>query len=368
LKKQHIILFFASSYQIGLTCLLTEHLCALCKIRHISLHAVFGEGEQLPGLKKRLENEKIHYTVISGLDEHRRFYRLRKELYKIIEDIDPDYIMVQTNWQLALVFFTKKIREKCPRIIYWVHGYRHNHLVKAFIARIIIGCALRIMADHVIVSASPVAKCFRPFLRKGSLHQYFLGVDQLFFDYTETNETRYSSKTIIFPAQFREGKNQEWLIRAVAFYIQKTNDHNIKLILPGDGIRKENCRQLAKDLKIYTNIIFPGQIRREELVKLYSDSAIAVIPSNNETFGSCIAEPFILGNVVVSRPVGCAIDLIHHKINGFLFKNESELKELLLILLKDSKILAIIADKNKNDRYKFSWNKICASYVNDIMI
>jgi glycosyltransferase involved in cell wall biosynthesis len=366
-NKQLKILFFASSFQTGLTCLLTEHLCALVKIQDVSLHAVFGEGEQQPGLIERLDVQKINYSIIRRLDEHREFGQLKKELVELMAYVTPDYIMVQTNWQLALVFFAKRSLQKCPQVIYWVHGYRNNHRLKSFIARIIIGSALRIMADHVIVSSRSVANCFRSFLSQNVLHQYYLGVDQLFFDSYKNSTTRYSNKTIIFPGQFREGKNQEWLIRAVAFYIQETNDNSIKLLLPGDGPKKELCQKIAIDLNIPNNVVFPGYICREALIKLYNDSAIAVIPSNNETFGSCIAEPFVLGSVVVSRPVGCAVDVIHDGENGFLFRSECELKKLLLVLLNDPGKLATVAEKSKETRDQFSWENICQKYVREII-
>ena len=50
-------------------------------------------------------------------------------------------VHVQNNWQLALMAYVKFklcFKQKI-RIIYTLHGFRHNHLLKSYVSQVIIG-------------------------------------------------------------------------------------------------------------------------------------------------------------------------------------------------------------------------------------
>jgi glycosyltransferase involved in cell wall biosynthesis len=241
-----------------------------------------------------------------------------------------------------------------------VHGYRHNEPLKSVLATAIIGSALALWADRVIVNSSCVRRRFR-FLG-GKLRQISLGVDRsLLYAFQPPN---YGSKPkrLIFPGQFRRGKNQAWLIQALADYCRQTGDREVELVLPGAGDSLNECKHLAERLNVGGLVCFPGQVSRNQIIEAYLKSQVAIIPSNYETFGSCIAEPLALGRIVLSRPVGCAEDLIVHGENGFLFSSKQELQELLIRVLPDLSRYRRVGEQARELRSKFDWDRIAGEY------
>lgn len=69
------------------------------------------------------------------------FSRLVNDIKEIIQTEDIRLVHVQNNWQLAIIavvklklYFLKKIK-----IIYTLHGFRHNSFIKSIMAQFIIG-------------------------------------------------------------------------------------------------------------------------------------------------------------------------------------------------------------------------------------
>lgn len=134
------ILFFASDYKIGLSTLLTDQLLALHR-NDINVYPVAGEKNQEKGLEEQIIAQKIQLKRIHGLDDHKNFFRLVNDIKEIIQTEDIRLVHVQNNWQLAIIavvklklYFLKKIK-----IIYTLHGFRHNSFIKSIMAQFIIG-------------------------------------------------------------------------------------------------------------------------------------------------------------------------------------------------------------------------------------
>ena len=79
---------------------------------------------------------------------------------------------------------------------------------------------------------------------------------------------------MIFPAQFRHGKNQDIIIRAFAEHIRRTNDNDSKLVLPGAGDLLSEMKGLTERLGISNRVEFPGLLCKEDVRLLYLKSNI----------------------------------------------------------------------------------------------
>lgn len=352
-------IFFSSSYKIGLTALLTENAIALNKLDN-SFVFLSGEKEQFSGLFKKLEKNNVNYQVIEGIDDHGNLWKLVKLFSEVIQKNQPSIIHVQTNWQLLIVVLARFISNLNFKIFYTLHGYRHNHKIKAVFAKYIIGLALYLFVDKLFVTSSFLGREFA-FL-KYKTEVLFLGVDENYF----VGDQRHiisKTKNIIFPAEFREGKNQDKIILALHKYIQLTGDQEVKLFLPGKGEGKKYCQALSQRLGIEHNVFFPGFIDRAELSNLYKLCQFAVISSNCETFGLSIVEPFVLGKVVITRHVGVADDIIIDGVNGFFFDSIDDLVNVFQKILPDQSLIEKIVQNTKNSRDLFSWKNICSKYL-----
>lgn len=359
------LLFFASDFQIGLSSLLVDQLIALHKCG-INVTAIAGDEEQEAGLSDLLLSNDIHITRIKGLDVHSDFKRLARELSDIVLKNSIDVIHVQNNWQLALAGFIKnKLRFKRNlKVVYTLHGFRHNHPVKAAIARVVIGSALGLLSDNVICMTEFLKRKFRFLSYKIKLIP--LGVkDSYFID--SYIAPPVDSLKIVFPAQFRIGKNQDLILRAFQKYISTTGDKNAKLTLPGKGPLLDDMKLLAKKLEIENQVSFPGFVSKEEIKQIYLNSNIAIVASNSETFGQSIVEPYVLGRCVISTPVGIAQEIINDNKNGYIFNSQEELVNILLHLNKDKKSLDRFGLANFSDRIKFKWESITSIYIENIL-
>lgn len=359
------LLFFSSDYGIGLSALLTDQLISINQ-EGANVTGVAGEKEQERGLSEIISNKNIRLTRITGLDSHSNFSKLVKTITCIIIDDEIDVLHVQNNWQLAIagavklrLLFKRKIR-----IIYTLHGFRHNHPIKSKIAQCVIGCALFLTADNIICMTEYLKKKFNLLSYKIKLLP--LGVKDSYF-LPEFNEPQTEYLRLIFPAQFRQGKNQDMIIRAFIEYVKISNDKRATLLLPGNGPLLSKMKDLVRSLGAERQVKFPGQLSKEEVKQAFLDSNIAIVASNSETFGQSIVEPFVLGRCVISTPVGIAPEIIQEGLNGYIFKTEKELTDILLSLSKNYNTLRDIGWTNYASRNRFSWSSITKAYLAEFL-
>jgi glycosyltransferase involved in cell wall biosynthesis len=354
------VIFFASSYKIGLTALLAEQACFLNKQAGDNFLFISGEREQFPCLFEALRKNNVNHEKIVGLDDHKDLFRIIREFNQLVDQYKPGIVHAQTNWQLVISAITKVLYKKKYLIFYTVHGYRHNFRWRSLAARYIIGLCLYLFAYKIVASSSFLKNKFS-FL-KGRNEIIFLGLDDSFLG--EFDPPRLNGiKRMIFAAEFREGKNQDVLIRALKKYMDKTGDRNVELYLPGKGKKLRGYKGLVSKLGLGKKVFFPGFLTRNQMIELYRKCQFAVVPSNVETFGLCIAEPFALGRVVISRHVGVADDIIMHGENGFLYDTEEELVELLVKILPDEEKCTMVARKAFDGRDAFRWSNLTERYL-----
>lgn len=359
------VLFFASDFKIGLSALLTDELIAFHK-SGINIYAVAGEHEQEIGLSEKVDVEKVPIFRIEGLDAHANFGGLAKILEHLILANDIHTVHVQNNWQLALMSFVKyKLLFKHKiRIIYTLHGFRHNSVWKSYLAQIIIGSALLFFTDKVICMSSYLKRKFR--LLSYKIELLPLGVPTSFF-VSEIPPLPQDGLQMIFPAQFRCGKNQDVIIRSFAEHIKNTRDDVSKLILPGAGDLLSEMKALAVHLNIASRVEFPGQLSKEAIRQLYLKSNIGIVSSNSETFGQSIVEPFVLGRCVVSTPVGIALDIIKKGENGYIYNHQEGLTQIMSYLYSHQELISKIGQNNFIQRDLFNWDTISKTYQKDML-
>jgi glycosyltransferase involved in cell wall biosynthesis len=324
--------------------------------------AVSGENEQEAGLKERIEDIGIDVRRIEGLDAHANFLGLARQIADIISKEDIRCVHVQNNWQILLVVFVKFIllRRFGLKIVYTLHGFRHNSPVKSVIARIIIGAVLLLFANRVICMSTYLKRKFYFLGRKAVLIP--LGISDEYF-LPEHPQLPDNGLQMVFPAQFRYGKNQDLIIRAFARHIHKNGDTESHLYLPGMGELSEDMKELTKNIGIADRVSFPGFCSKQKVLLIYLKCNIGIVASNSETFGQSIVEPFVLGRCVVSTHVGIADDILVEAENGFFFSSEEDLRELFNCLYRNLHLITCAGEKNYNRRNIFSWGSVTDHYI-----
>ena len=205
------ILFFLSEHNYGLTSLLVGQAIPFNKIKAVDFTFVSGTSEKEIGLFQKLRQNNVELIKIDGLEFHSDFKRLVNELISVIDLKKPDFIHVQTNWQLALIAYIKTFSNKKFKIIYTIHGFRHNHKIKSIFARLIIGSALMIFASKIIACSSYTKNKFKILSSKTDL--LFLGVDNNFFNKKNNSDFKIEGKiNMIFPGDLEKVKIKNYLL------------------------------------------------------------------------------------------------------------------------------------------------------------
>ena len=356
------LLFFASDYAVGLTTVLAEQVLELKKQDCLNLVSAASENEMEPGLRNRLYDAGVQLNIIPGLDVHRDFKRLCAAIGDIIRKNEIQIVNVHNNWQLALVEWVRfsGMSKRKFKIIYTIHGYRHNSVWKSFFAIGLIGVALLLWADLVISMSGYVSRKFW-FVRYKTILVYYI-MNKPEFRKME-NKICTEGLKIVFPAQFRKGKNQDRLIDVIVQYVQKTGDKSIRVWLPGTGELLQHCKEKVNAAQLTEQIIFPGLLPHKDVVSLYEAANIGLAMTNVETYGRCIAEPFALGRCVITRRTGIAEDIIRHGENGFIFDTNEELLQILLLLHDHPELIRKNAEQAFIDKEVFSPSNVIQSYI-----
>ena len=184
---------------------MTEELKFLIKEPSLEVLAIAGETEQVEGLSQQIEAHNIPIRRINGLDIHKNFRGLARQISEVIEQSNCTCVHVQNNWQLALVVFIRHFFKINYKIIYTIHGYRHNNYFRSMIAKRIIDLALSLFADLVFAASSEIQQKF--WLIRKKCFVLYLGVEDHFFNVTRINFSS-KQKQVIFAGQFRKGKNR----------------------------------------------------------------------------------------------------------------------------------------------------------------
>lgn len=174
------------------------------------------------------------------------------------------------------------------------------------------------------------------------------------------------SLNFIYVGRLIKYKNVDVIIRALH---KKYQDRAI-LHIVGEGAEEENLRQLSRQLKIEKNIIFHGQLPRNEVYRMMKKSYCFIMVSDNETFGMVYIEAMLAGCVTIASKAGGVDGVIIDGENGFLSKqgDESELVKTLDEIEKKSKEeIAKIRKKAILTAYTYRDSEIARKYLNDVL-
>lgn len=148
-------------------------------------------------------------------------------------------------------------------------------------------------------------------------------------------------------------KGFEYLIKAMTTVVKKYP--SAKLIVGGDGDLKQNLIKLTKKLKMENNIIFVGNIERDEILAFYNLADIFVAPSIVDKEGNVDGGPVVsyesmaCGKPQIATDILGVSSIIKNGINGYVVsqKNIIELSDSINKLLESKKIRKSMGMNNR---------------------
>lgn len=135
-------------------------------------------------------------------------------------------------------------------------------------------------------------------------------------------------------------KNQPMFLRVAKKVTEKFP--NAHFVLAGEGELKESLENLAKELKVETNVHLIG--RCTQIPELLSISYACVLTSYNEGFSNSILEYMAAGKPVVATNVGGASEAIIENETGFLVESDDVEKMA-------DRLNELIADEKKSRKF-----------------
>lgn len=161
---------------------------------------------------------------------------------------------------------------------------------------------------------------------------------------------------IVMVAAFRPQKDQDTAIRAMLHLPAHT-----MLCLVGDGVRRAECEQLAKQLDLSDRIIFTGV--RPDVPNILKAADAVVMSSHYEGFGLAAVEGMAAGKPVIASDVPGLADIVRDY--GMLFPKEDDeaLAKAITQLISDSSLYASIAERCVRRASAYDLRKTSQAYI-----
>lgn len=163
------------------------------------------------------------------------------------------------------------------------------------------------------------------FLRNEKVKRIPFGIDTDIYQHSAESRSQLRSKyninenDIVLGSIGHFGKEKGIDISIRSFHeIVKKSNNNVRLVILGKGNKEQTTyiNNLIKQLALTENIILPGF--DSSIAKWYSCFDILVHTPREEAFGLVLVEAMASGLPVVASRVGGIVDIVEHKITGYL--------------------------------------------------
>lgn len=148
-----------------------------------------------------------------------------------------------------------------------------------------------------------------------------------------------------------------------------TKEANAVLVIVGgdDSGYKKEILNFAKENNIEKNIIFTGMLTGNEKVSALRDADVFVLPSYSESFGMSAVEAMSVElPVIVTKGVGIAPYITQANAGMVVEKNEGDLSEAILHILKDGHLGKEMGKRGKKMIGKeFSQDEIAKKFLDE---
>ncbi len=290
---------------------------------------------------------KIYVLSIPlGNISHKLFYgiagnALKKALPNILEEEKID--IVHTHFfEIGAVMSYAKL----PSNVKWIHT-EHSSTVNTSNVNDTIKkySYFYKMVDKLIVVSTALGKSIRDNFGVESICIHNI-LDIKNFEYSER---QYTEKfTFVSTGNLVEIKRMDYLIQA--FSTAFKNNHNVELLIIGDGPLREELNEQIKKEGMSGRICLLGRKSREEINDIYKNCGCFVLLSQSETFGVAYIEALATGLPVIATKCGGPEDFVNED-NGRLVEH-NDICEIV------EKLEFVLNNKEYFDNKKISKNII----------
>jgi glycosyltransferase involved in cell wall biosynthesis len=192
------------------------------------------------------------------------------------------------------------------------------------------------------------------------------GVEESFFD-APLNEHR--KPYVLYVGRLNIGKGVEELLQAAQIILQRCPDLDLRFVLVGQGPLLSKLRKLVAEKGLEQYIEFRGHLgadRREELIELYRQASVFVLPSHHEGMPTVLLEAMATGTPAISTAVGGALELVVDGENALLVPpcDPMRLADAIIRLLTEPELGLKLGRNARNTvKLRYSWPAISERYI-----
>lgn len=141
--------------------------------------------------------------------------------------------------------------------------------------------------------------------------------------------------------------------------------YDISLILVGKGELETKIREFIKHHDLENKVIFMGHVDRKQLIKLYQNATIFILPSHYEGLPTVLLEAMACGIPVICTNVSGSKDVIEHGINGLfvLPRHPEEILQAVSKLLEHKEMRTSLgSNARKTIEERYTWDIIADKF------
>ncbi len=296
--------------------------------------------------------------------------RSYKELKKIINDNQYSIIHCHTpvGGVITRLAARKARKQYNTKVIYTAHGFHFykgapllNWIIYYPIEKICskwTDCLITITNEDFELAKRKFKKC------KQIEHVCGVGLNTDRFDIEITEEDLEELRkeigiekdniVLTYVAELNKNKNQMLLIKTMEQLIKESDKY--RLILVGDGNKKQEYEQYIIEHNLQEYIKILG--RREDVPQILKLTNIYVASSLREGLPVNIMEAMYMGLPVIATDNRGHRELVENEINGFIVKNQKELKESIEEILRAKQKYKVLSQENRKRSKEYVLDKI----------
>ena len=179
------------------------------------------------------------------------------------------------------------------------------------------------IAERIIVVSKEM---YHSFIERGCLPEKLIylpyGIDTIIFDGGQSNKG--CEDYFVSCGRFVEKKSPQSTIKA--FYLAQQKLEQIKLVMIGDGLLLDRCRELVHQLKLEDQVTFTGALPQSQIADYYRKAIAFVqhskVAADNDREGTPLAvlEAMAMGLPIISTIHSGIPDVVTHEKHGILVK------------------------------------------------
>lgn len=143
--------------------------------------------------------------------------------------------------------------------------------------------------------------------------------------------------TFLYMGWLEESKGVLDLLSAFEALIETCGSGQVRLVLAGEGSRRERCLRWAQERQLEASVAIPGWVSGEARTRLLAGADIFVLPSHFEGLSNAMLEAMAAGLPVIASRVGGLPDAVTSEREGILIEpgHRQQLRDAMLRLAQD---------------------------------